>query len=379
MSVDTIRQQLEVDVIVLEAVLQRHRASHGRTLYFRRMAMVARALRRYAILGFWERLEAYDSAATQFGNQRKRKQKRKGSTSKIDEQWEVTSGGLTKEADSEKLELKERLVALQQDLAVHFPEILSRIEHASNPLFVEVSRGFFLPFCTVSLGALARIRVLVMQLGKSGLSKLTEVATEDNLQFLQPSSKWLEETLPPFVELEGPSQAETKEAMERRRAQVLSKLGLTPSLASLRSKSDNHKDNLQDDDAVLQPTMVMEDSDTESTPRQARLSQASQSDDDDLGEALVNEEETNSLVETKKRARKSGKKKRDVAAGDSVDQNLAFLSTFKSKNKKEKAVDKKKGKDDKKSKKRKDKGQDSKPTKKKKKKDKGDFFDALFT
>eukprot|EP00537_Pseudo-nitzschia_pungens_P001960 CAMPEP_0172379350 /NCGR_PEP_ID=MMETSP1060-20121228/69889_1 /TAXON_ID=37318 /ORGANISM="Pseudo-nitzschia pungens, Strain cf. cingulata" /LENGTH=495 /DNA_ID=CAMNT_0013107091 /DNA_START=27 /DNA_END=1515 /DNA_ORIENTATION=+ len=55
------------------------------------------------------------------------------------------------------------------------PELLSKIQHASKALFKEVSRGFFLPFCTVALSAMARIRCFLMEIGAKGLVKLKEL------------------------------------------------------------------------------------------------------------------------------------------------------------------------------------------------------------
>jgi hypothetical protein len=60
----------------------------------------------------------------------------------------------------------------------NIPEILSRIQHASKSLFIEVSRGFFLPFCTVALSALARIRSFLMEVGIRGLTHIRKLLDE---------------------------------------------------------------------------------------------------------------------------------------------------------------------------------------------------------
>jgi hypothetical protein len=44
------------------------------------------------------------------------------------------------------------------------PETISRIQSAADLLFREGARGYFLPFGTVALGAIARIRVLLLRL-----------------------------------------------------------------------------------------------------------------------------------------------------------------------------------------------------------------------
>ncbi len=46
-------------------------------------------------------------------------------------------------------------------------ECLSRIQHAATALLAEISRGYFLPVCTVALACLARIRVILMRIGRT--------------------------------------------------------------------------------------------------------------------------------------------------------------------------------------------------------------------
>jgi hypothetical protein len=51
-----------------------------------------------------------------------------------------------------------------------FPECVSRLECAAQGLFAEMAQGsFFLPFCTVAVGAVARIRSLLLRLGRHAL------------------------------------------------------------------------------------------------------------------------------------------------------------------------------------------------------------------
>ena len=54
------------------------------------------------------------------------------------------------------------------------PEISSRIKHATSPLLHEISRGFFVPFCTVAISCLGRIHVLVMKFGRELVGILSE-------------------------------------------------------------------------------------------------------------------------------------------------------------------------------------------------------------
>ena len=69
----------------------------------------------------------------------------------------------------------------------HVPEILSRIRHSSLALIKEVSRGFFLPFCTVALAALARVRCIVMDvIGLRGLTILHNLQSDLQSNILSP-------------------------------------------------------------------------------------------------------------------------------------------------------------------------------------------------
>jgi hypothetical protein len=54
------------------------------------------------------------------------------------------------------------------------PELSSRIIHATSPILHEISRGFFVPFCTVAISCLGRIHVLVMKFGRELVGILSE-------------------------------------------------------------------------------------------------------------------------------------------------------------------------------------------------------------
>ena len=101
---------LELDIKILELVLKRNEAAHRRAQYHRRCCMVVKCLRK---------------------NNNKR------------------------------------------DDRDHLGECLSRIQHAAIALFAETSRGYFLPFCTVALSCLARIRVLLMRIGRQQMTTTT--------------------------------------------------------------------------------------------------------------------------------------------------------------------------------------------------------------
>jgi hypothetical protein len=54
------------------------------------------------------------------------------------------------------------------------PRIISRIAHATAPVLIEISRGYFVPFLTVALGCLGRVHSLLTRLGREVASVLRE-------------------------------------------------------------------------------------------------------------------------------------------------------------------------------------------------------------
>ena len=183
---DNTFQALSLDLSVLEGLLKRHRTNHGRTLYFRRISMALKAIQRHNLVDFCSQMESLERDVNQWSQQRKRKKRRNE-----EEHWDLTqrsNSGRDEVLESLKVEASK-----VQKLLVHqFPEFLSRIQLASSALFMEINRGFFLPFCTVALSALARVRVLILQIGRLGLTQLKELL----LQSSDSSSMGLIELLP---------------------------------------------------------------------------------------------------------------------------------------------------------------------------------------
>jgi hypothetical protein len=63
------------------------------------------------------------------------------------------------------LQLMESMEQIKRRVARGIPEMVSRLEYASDAFFQEIARGFFLPVCCIAVAALARIRVLLLHLG----------------------------------------------------------------------------------------------------------------------------------------------------------------------------------------------------------------------
>lgn len=193
---------LALDVSILDALLERHRCSHGRTIYFRRMSMTLnRLIRRergndgslrkmmvvadavYRLYDLQKNIIAYQQEQNPKSTNSRKRRHNEG-----EEQWDLQS----LHTKAKNLSSQPGLIEQEFQELVHIwrgtiPEILSRIQHASKSLFVEVSRGFFLPFCTVALGALARIRALLMEIGIRGLTKIRDLS-EEVLQIVLPKN-----------------------------------------------------------------------------------------------------------------------------------------------------------------------------------------------
>mmetsp|Transcript_10783 Transcript_10783/g.22987 ORF Transcript_10783/g.22987 Transcript_10783/m.22987 type:complete len:523 (-) Transcript_10783:420-1988(-) len=191
---------LALETFVLESLLKRHRCNHGRTIYFRRMDMVLNRLllagvvprgkrSMLVVTDAVHRLNDLQKDTIRYQNEERnrksaglKRRRRGGQVEEEEERWDIQSLLLHEKKSSEATgagagtaRIAEKLQALIRVWTRTIPELLSRIQHASKALFKEVSRGFFLPFCTVALGALARIRALLMEIGVKGLTKLQEL------------------------------------------------------------------------------------------------------------------------------------------------------------------------------------------------------------
>ena len=181
------------DVLILNKLLKRHRCSHGRTIYFRRMNMTLKCLlqtQRMIMVENVHRLKELQKNINQYHqelNRKKKKQKRQ--PREEEEEWNLQQLKPTLTASNNKTTAKvsvSQLTVLIEEFqkliyvwTQQIPEILSRIQHSSIALIKEISRGFFLPFCTVAIGSLARIRTIVMEIiGVHGLTILYNLQSE---------------------------------------------------------------------------------------------------------------------------------------------------------------------------------------------------------
>lgn len=137
------QQALEADFQVLKAILYRNRASHARTKYFQRLFMVLQ--RQTEVTSFLSDFQTYY-------------QREEAKQKTNNDKWSLEENHI----DQEEMEQQD---CLFRTLTKTLPDLVPRCEHAANALVPEISRGFFLPLNMVCLGAVARIRQLVINLG----------------------------------------------------------------------------------------------------------------------------------------------------------------------------------------------------------------------
>ena len=221
-------EALSLDLFVLEALLQRNNNSHGRTLYFSRMKMAIRAIQRH-LPQF--HLDSLRGALEDYAKMR--------------QQWTISN---TDPLSNVKEELKKVKDLLEKGVF----EVLSRIDHAAEALFLETSRGFFLPLCVVALGCLARIRILILRKARECSIELQSIFGEykrvqEIHSLLQPT--FVETTLERLVEPPTNQVRQAKFNAER----ILQSLGLIRGTNKTKSK------NAESDDAVESMTHDEED------------------------------------------------------------------------------------------------------------------------
>ena len=421
---------LAVDVSILDALLKRHRCSHGRTIYFRRMVMVLNGLLRRidrrngtqrkvsVIADAVHRVKDLQKNLNEYQQEQRRKSfSRRRRHDREEEKWDLQSlkkGVTTTDAATRSTFIAQELRELVNLWTRTIPEMLSRIRHASKPLFTEVSRGFFLPFCTVGLSALARIRSLLMEIGLRGLTKLQNLRGEI-VQILQKGDQRQTTMIPTelsdndykqcmnlFLENDDDNDRKRKSLTQNTssahnlmvdRSAILRSLGL---MESTKTKSKGESDGTPKRDShdfATAANMTLEKKQDgafstkphtddfyalNSSDRLAKLSDHDKLDNDEGNTESAGED-----------GNEMGK-----PAGDSFDRNMALVDRFQKRKKKAKESLKKEKSAKKtecnsealpvetegKNKKRKSKSKDSTKTKKKKKtkQSKNDFFDQLF-
>jgi hypothetical protein len=185
----SLQEALELDVSVMEALLRRNRCSHQRCKYYQRLAMALRAIQKESFLSTIE-----DSLQSFRDDLIAERQRRSMQKIRRDDDFWVLSGTNQQAAAPDTpvavlSKLHNRLCTFAARVNEYFCQSISRLEYASTMLFVEIARGFFLPFCTVAVASVARVRALLRRLCLSLTNSIIEVADDikKNLSTLENS------------------------------------------------------------------------------------------------------------------------------------------------------------------------------------------------
>lgn len=394
LSDDNFRHGLTLDISILRALAARHRCNHGRTLYFRRIVMVLKCLeQKYDVMDALSRLQALQNDVNVLHQERQRtahrsqKRRREAGPSQApsslegpreEEEWSLyptpapaaAKGRYTLTSNTET-RVVEELGQLMELWTAGIPEIVSRIHHASRALFLEVSRGFFLPFCSVALAALARIRSMLNIVGRLGLTHLVHGIQADVMMLKTAAGRpeWaLTETeyanaMELFLEdgngRQGRSSATATMALSGNDKplkkpnveMLLTSLGLPRSNKSIAFIAGSVDNESAVNRSQMSPIQLVENR----VEEYAKATSVSYSEEhlepqvdklrnvEDVGKSIDFSEDTHKrhisdTFDTTKRVARS------VFNPEAVDQNMALLDTFKSRMKQSTPSQKKKGK-----------------------------------
>lgn len=156
---------LDLDLNLLRLILRRQQAAHGRTRYFRHLTMALLCWDRHAIHELpadWSsfqkiKFEAWKKAQLEYQTNLKSKRKRE------EECWSIRSKTHVASRQSKWEPVLKELDKLIHRTTIAWDEVESRMSYAVKSITTEVARGFFLPFLSVALGAMARIRALFLR------------------------------------------------------------------------------------------------------------------------------------------------------------------------------------------------------------------------
>ena len=153
------QEALALDLGILEKLLRSNRAAQRRTKYYQRLDMACRCIRKHNILNLYQDYQQLSTQVTEVV-ERKRKQKKRQQVF-----WDLELAGKTDEKNQQETQqVKQEIEAMRKRISANVPETVDRLEYASEALFKEMARGFFLSFCSVAAACIARIRVLLQNL-----------------------------------------------------------------------------------------------------------------------------------------------------------------------------------------------------------------------
>ena len=192
---------LQTEYAVCDALLRRHRVTHGKAAYYQRLRMAFAALKRCNVTEVYPRLVRWCDSSERSKSSRK-------SFARRTEMWSL-------EKDHADNAEEKNLI---QWATFTSNELLSRLESCVEPLVNELSRGFFVPFNITAFALVARFWTLVKAL-RSQMHQNLGIAAE----FMHEDSNCNQRTDSTLVHSQ----------ISDRGQQILQSLGIPISLESL--------------------------------------------------------------------------------------------------------------------------------------------------
>jgi hypothetical protein len=220
----THQQALRLEVDILTALLHRNRSGQGRTKYFQRCSMALQCLRRYGILELYSQLLQLLPV---------------GRRSFRQESVECTIAA-TERQHEQRESISSSSTAVKAAVVKGLPECLDRLEFAAVALFGEISRGFFLPFCTTAVAATSRMRTLLLRLGRYGFHHTTITSSKSDDALSLDTAAVTAAAREVFFEWNEPVDFYTRSKADRSRS-MLRSMGLAPSKYYDKNNDDETK------------------------------------------------------------------------------------------------------------------------------------------
>jgi hypothetical protein len=159
---------LELEVNVLSLLLRRNQCSHRRSKPFQHASMALRCLLVKSTHNTKDQapnLQLFGASNDLLARAEEAVNRRRVKRRRQQVFWELASATDQEEDRHELRELTKLHGGIVWAIQLsNIQELFSRIDSAAAYLWSEIARGFFLPFMTVAVASLARIRILVLQL-----------------------------------------------------------------------------------------------------------------------------------------------------------------------------------------------------------------------
>ena len=199
-----------LETSILRLLLKRHYAQHHRALYFRHLTMTLQCIQRHCISSTSHvtrsAQQLLQARLVEYEHSISRIRKRPGEKEEED-QWESSDrenvlqawkgkvspplpasplSSISDSTNDRSQGITNSKKILEESLALHaqwlhytltksLPQLQSRIQKTSQFLFQEMAKGYFLPFTSVGIGILSRLRAILMRWGREGVMQCIEI------------------------------------------------------------------------------------------------------------------------------------------------------------------------------------------------------------